>query len=119
MGTTEDHLVPPACSIPLNDLVGSGDKTLYSFPGGHIGIYVSSRSQEELAPKVSQWLMERCLPVKGKKGAASTSKKASSSGNRAAAAGGEKAAPGRKKAATASKKKTAKPKPAAKGDKKT
>ncbi len=57
---TEDHLVPPASSIPLNDLVGSEDKTLYSFPGGHIGIYVSSRSQKELAPKVSEWLIERC-----------------------------------------------------------
>ncbi len=57
---TEDHLVPPASSIPLNDLVGSEDKTLYGFPGGHIGIYVSSRSQKELAPMVSDWLMERC-----------------------------------------------------------
>lgn len=57
---TEDHLVPPASSIPLNDLVGSEDKTLYSFPGGHIGIYVSSRSQKELAPAVSQFLIERC-----------------------------------------------------------
>ena len=57
---TEDHLVPPACSIPLNDLVGSEDKTLYSFPGGHIGIYVSSRSQKELAPNVSEWLINRC-----------------------------------------------------------
>lgn len=57
---TEDHLVPPASSIPLNDLVGSGDKTLYPFPGGHIGIYVSSRSQKELAPAVSEWLITRC-----------------------------------------------------------
>ncbi len=57
---TEDHLVPPASSIPLNDLVGSEDKTLYPFPGGHIGIYVSSRSQKELAPAVSQFLIERC-----------------------------------------------------------
>ncbi|MDY6795825.1 MAG: class III poly(R)-hydroxyalkanoic acid synthase subunit PhaC [Actinomycetota bacterium] len=63
---TEDHLVPPACSIPLNDLVGSDDKTLYSFPGGHIGIYVSSRSQKELAPKVSQWLIDRCPRSGGK-----------------------------------------------------
>ncbi len=57
---TEDHLVPPASSIPLNDLVGSEDKILYSFPGGHIGIYVSSRSQKELAPSVSRFLIERC-----------------------------------------------------------
>jgi polyhydroxyalkanoate synthase len=93
---TEDHLVPPACSIPLNDLVGSKDKTLYSFPGGHIGIYVSSRSQKELAPKVSQWLIDRCPPVRGAKKASAASKKKASK----------------------SKKKTAKPKTAAKGGKK-
>ena len=59
---TEDHLVPPASSIPINDLVGSEDKTLYSFPGGHIGIYVSSKSQREFAPKIARWLMERDGP---------------------------------------------------------
>ena len=60
---TEDHLVPPDSSIPLNDLVSSEDKTLYAFPGGHIGLYVSSRSQKELAPAVSEWLTSRCMPV--------------------------------------------------------
>jgi polyhydroxyalkanoate synthase len=60
---TEDHLVPPDSSIPLNDLVGSEDKTLYAFPGGHIGLYVSSRSQKELAPAVSDWLIGHCMPV--------------------------------------------------------
>lgn len=53
---TEDHLVPPASSIPLNDLVGSKDKTLYSFKGGHIGVFVGSKSQNELAPAVIDWL---------------------------------------------------------------
>lgn len=57
---TEDHLVPPASSLPLNDLVGSEDKTLYPFPGGHIGIYVSGHSQKELAPKVAAWLQGHC-----------------------------------------------------------
>lgn len=61
---TEDHLVPPDSSIPLNDLVASKDKTLYDFPGGHIGLYVSSRSQRELAPSVSQWLIDHCMPKK-------------------------------------------------------
>ena len=70
---TEDHLVPPASSIPLNDLVGSDDKTLYSFPGGHIGIYVSSRSQKELAPWVAAWLMERC-PRTGRAGGGAAKK---------------------------------------------
>lgn len=66
---TEDHLVPPASSIPLNDLVGSEDKMLYGFPGGHIGIYVSSRSQKELAPMVSGWVIERCAPAGRGRGA--------------------------------------------------
>lgn len=61
---TEDHLVPPASSISLNDLVGGEDKTLCGFPGGHIGIYVSSRSQKELAPMVSDWLIQRCPVAK-------------------------------------------------------
>ena len=56
---TEDHLVPPAATIPLNDLVGSKDKELYSFKGGHIGGFVGSKSQKELAPAVTSWLKKR------------------------------------------------------------
>ena len=54
-----DHLVPPAATKPLNDLVGTEDKTLYEFKGGHIGVFVGSKSQKELAPAISQWLKER------------------------------------------------------------
>jgi polyhydroxyalkanoate synthase len=54
-----DHLVPPAASKPLNDLVGSEDKTLYEFKGGHIGVFVGSKSQKELAPTISKWLHDR------------------------------------------------------------
>lgn len=56
---TEDHLVPPAATIPLNDYVGSTDKELYSFKGGHIGVFVGSKSQKELAPAVTEWLKKR------------------------------------------------------------
>jgi len=56
---TEDHLVPPAATKPLNDYVGSTDKELYSFKGGHIGVFVGSRSQKELAPAVTDWLKKR------------------------------------------------------------
>jgi polyhydroxyalkanoate synthase len=56
---TEDHLVPPAATIPLNDVVGSKDKELYSFKGGHIGVFVGSKSQKELAPAVVAWLAKR------------------------------------------------------------
>lgn len=56
---TEDHLVPPAATIPLNDAVGSKDKELYSFKGGHIGVFVGGKSQKELAPAVTKWLKDR------------------------------------------------------------
>ncbi|SFC19478.1 polyhydroxyalkanoate synthase [Flexibacter flexilis DSM 6793] len=55
----EDHLVPPTASKPLNDLVSSTDKTMYEFPGGHIGVFVGNRSQKELAPTITKWLKER------------------------------------------------------------
>lgn len=56
---TEDHLVPPAATIPLNDNIGSKDKELYSFKGGHIGVFVGSKSQKELAPAIAEWLKKR------------------------------------------------------------
>ena len=56
---SSDHLVPPSTSKPLNDLVGSTDKSLYEFPGGHIGVFVGSRSQKVLAPFIATWLHER------------------------------------------------------------
>jgi len=54
-----DHLVPPSATKPLNDLVGSSDKSLYEFKGGHIGVFVGAKSQKELAPAISKWLHER------------------------------------------------------------
>ncbi|NLZ16911.1 MAG: class III poly(R)-hydroxyalkanoic acid synthase subunit PhaC [Desulfobulbaceae bacterium] len=54
-----DHLVPPSATRPLNDAVGSEDKELMEYPVGHIGMYVSSRAQKEVAPKLSSWLQER------------------------------------------------------------
>jgi polyhydroxyalkanoate synthase len=55
----QDHLVPPSATIPLNDQVGSTDKQLLKFSGGHIGVFVGKKSQEVLAPTVSNWLKER------------------------------------------------------------
>ncbi len=56
---SEDHLVPPNTTKPLNDLVGSKDKTVYAFPGGHVGVFTGRRSQTELAPTLANWLKER------------------------------------------------------------
>ena len=54
-----DHIVPPSSTRVLNDLVGSADKELYEFKGGHIGVFVGSKSQKELAPAISDWLHKR------------------------------------------------------------
>jgi polyhydroxyalkanoate synthase len=63
-----DHLVPPAATKPINDLVGTKDKTLYEFKGGHIGVFVGARSQKELAPAIAKWLVTRDVsaPLKTK-----------------------------------------------------
>jgi len=52
----QDHIVPPPATKPLNDLVGSKDKEMIEFPGGHAGVFVSSQTQKVLAPAVSKWL---------------------------------------------------------------
>ena len=53
-----DNQVPNAASIPLKDLVGSKDYTAKAFPTGHIGMFVSGRSQREVAPTVIDWIRE-------------------------------------------------------------
>jgi len=59
-----DHLVPPeACNL-ISKKVGSQDKEDVCLDTGHIGIYVSSKSQEEFAPKIIRWLKERDAPIK-------------------------------------------------------
>jgi polyhydroxyalkanoate synthase len=55
----QDHLVPPDASRALRSLTNSEDYTELSFPGGHIGIYVSGKAQKEVPPSISKWLDER------------------------------------------------------------
>jgi len=52
----QDHLVPPDASRILKKLVGSKDYTELSFPGGHIGIYVSGKAQKSVTPAIADWL---------------------------------------------------------------
>ncbi len=56
---TEDHLVPPAASKPLCEHTGSKDTETISFKGGHIGVFVGSKSQKELVPAVVDFLKKR------------------------------------------------------------
>ncbi len=55
----QDHLVPPASSIPLEQYVGTDDYTVRSFPVGHIGMYVSGKVQNDLPPTIAKWLKAR------------------------------------------------------------
>ena len=54
-----DHLVPPEACENLTAAVGSKDTEDLCLKTGHIGIYVSSKCQRELAPKIAGWLKER------------------------------------------------------------
>ena len=56
---SEDHLVPPSATKPLHQVIGSQDKELYEFPGGHIGVFTGARSQKELSPTIAKWLADR------------------------------------------------------------
>jgi poly(R)-hydroxyalkanoic acid synthase, class III, PhaC subunit len=54
-----DHLVPPASSVALNDLISSKDKETIIYPTGHIGLSVSSKSLKDLWPRAADWLIAR------------------------------------------------------------
>ncbi|MBU0514996.1 MAG: class III poly(R)-hydroxyalkanoic acid synthase subunit PhaC, partial [Proteobacteria bacterium] len=54
-----DHLVPPEACDRLTGAVGSRDTEDVCLKTGHIGIYVSSKSQREFAPKIFKWLKQR------------------------------------------------------------
>lgn len=56
---SQDHLVPPDASRALRGLVGSDDYNELEFEGGHIGIYVSGKSQKTVPPAIANWLAKR------------------------------------------------------------
>jgi polyhydroxyalkanoate synthase len=69
-----DHLVPPAACDLLTRKVGSKDTQDICLDTGHIGIYVSSKTQKEFAPKIFSWLKERDKDKKNCKKTAAKSK---------------------------------------------
>lgn len=55
----QDHLVPPSASIPMQRYIGSKDYTAFEMDVGHIGMYVSGKSQKQLPETIAQWLKDR------------------------------------------------------------
>jgi len=54
-----DYIVPPSSSKSLNKKIGSKDKKIMEFEGGHIGVFVGTKSQRILAPAIVKWLQKR------------------------------------------------------------
>jgi polyhydroxyalkanoate synthase len=55
----QDHLVPPSASRPMDRLIGAKDYTAFEMDVGHIGMYVSGKSQKQLPETIAQWLKDR------------------------------------------------------------
>ena len=54
-----DHIIPPATSCALTGKVGTSDYTEMGLPGGHIGMFVSSKSQGIVGKGIVDWLADR------------------------------------------------------------
>lgn len=54
-----DHIIPPTCSRALGAHVGTKDYSEIELPGGHVGLFVSSKSQGSLSMGISEWLSAR------------------------------------------------------------
>jgi len=54
-----DTLVPPVSSKALLKHVGSKDVEELTYPVGHIGMFVSGKTQKTLAPKIAEWINKR------------------------------------------------------------
>jgi polyhydroxyalkanoate synthase len=55
----EDHIIPPRSSQALGKQVGTRDYTELPLPGGHVGVFVSGKSQGILGKSIFGWLKAR------------------------------------------------------------
>jgi polyhydroxyalkanoate synthase len=55
----DDHIIPPGCSQALGRHVGTDDYTEIALPGGHVGVFVSGKSQGVLGAGIVDWLKSR------------------------------------------------------------
>ena len=62
----DDHIIPPDTSRALGAKVGSTDYTEIPLPGGHVGLFVSSKSQGKLSKSIADWLIARDATSAGK-----------------------------------------------------
>lgn len=63
-----DHIIPPPTSRVLTGKLGTDDYTELGAPGGHIGMFVSSKSQGIVGGGIVDWLTKRDHPASAKGG---------------------------------------------------
>ncbi|HSF96595.1 MAG TPA: alpha/beta fold hydrolase [Thermohalobaculum sp.] len=51
-----DHIIPPACSRALGPILAGRDYQELAVPTGHVGVFVSRRARDTVAPAVTRWL---------------------------------------------------------------
>jgi polyhydroxyalkanoate synthase len=56
---TSDAIIPNESTKAVMSKIGSKDKQEIPFPGGHIGVFVGTKSQKDLAPAVAKWTIEK------------------------------------------------------------
>lgn len=55
----DDHIIPPQTTRALGKAVGSKDYSEIALDGGHIGVFVSGKSQGVLGKGIADWLRKR------------------------------------------------------------
>jgi polyhydroxyalkanoate synthase len=56
---TGDAIIPNQSTKAVMPKLGTKDKQEIPFPGGHIGVFVGTKSQKDLAPAVARWTIEK------------------------------------------------------------
>jgi len=56
---TSDNIIPNESTKAVMSKIGSTDKQEIPFPGGHIGVFVGTKSQKDLAPAVAKWTIAK------------------------------------------------------------
>jgi polyhydroxyalkanoate synthase subunit PhaC len=55
----DDHIVPPAMTRNVGSRFGTKDYTEMALPAGHMGVFVSGKTQGLLGRQITQWLLQR------------------------------------------------------------
>jgi polyhydroxyalkanoate synthase len=55
----DDHIIPPAMTRNVGARLGTKDYTELALPSGHMGVFVSGKTQGMLGKNIVQWLKDR------------------------------------------------------------